>query len=217
MAATAHRPGVAYYPALTTYGPSPDEHQNPYNYPGSRPVLHTHAAGGSYQEALAEDIDAARQEADLVVVSWHWGLSAWYSYPGAGPADVEILDYQQEMAHDAIEFGADLVVGHGPHHPQPIEVYRNKIIFYSLGNFVHDNASFRSRTRGSVAARCLVRNKAIHKVGFIPGVLHDNGPPDFSSNDETKDMFRLMQRISEPYGTRLRPGDQMVEIDLQSS
>jgi poly-gamma-glutamate synthesis protein (capsule biosynthesis protein) len=169
MAATPDRPGVAFYPAHTMYGASPDEHQNPYNYPGSRPVIYTRAAQGEHRAALESDIGAARRTADLVVVSWHWGLSAWYSFPGAGPADVEILEYQRELARMAIDFGADIVVGHGPHHPQPIEVYRGKAIFYSLGNFVHDNAAFRSRTRSTLLARCLIRDKQIQRLGFGRG------------------------------------------------
>ena len=40
-----------------------------------------------------------------------------------------------EIAHRAIDAGADLVVGHGPHYSLPIEVYKDKPIFYGLGSF----------------------------------------------------------------------------------
>jgi poly-gamma-glutamate synthesis protein (capsule biosynthesis protein) len=43
---------------------------------------------------------------------------------------------QAEMAHAAIEAGANLIIGHHPHVPQGIEVYGGGLIFYSLGNFV---------------------------------------------------------------------------------
>jgi len=43
---------------------------------------------------------------------------------------------QTEMAHAAIEAGANLVIGHHPHVPQGIELYQDGLIFYSLGNFV---------------------------------------------------------------------------------
>jgi poly-gamma-glutamate synthesis protein (capsule biosynthesis protein) len=46
-----------------------------------------------------------------------------------------VLDYQVEIAHTAIEAGADLVLGHGPHMPLGIEIYQNKPVFYGLGSF----------------------------------------------------------------------------------
>jgi poly-gamma-glutamate capsule biosynthesis protein CapA/YwtB (metallophosphatase superfamily) len=45
-----------------------------------------------------------------------------------------VLDYQVEIAHTAIEAGADLVMGHGPHMPLGIEVYKGKPIFYGVGS-----------------------------------------------------------------------------------
>ena len=48
-----------------------------------------------------------------------------------------------EIAHSAIDVGADIVVGHGPHYVLPIEVYKGKPIFYSLCNL-----SFHSGHRG---------------------------------------------------------------------
>ena len=41
----------------------------------------------------------------------------------------------QEIAHAAIDAGADVVMGHGPHHPLPIEFYRGRPVFYGLGSF----------------------------------------------------------------------------------
>src|SRR5205807_8756338 len=64
-----------------------------------------------------------RREADIVVASCHWGLGE------------EVLDYMREIAHAAIEAGADIVIGHGPHYSLPVEVYRGKPIFYGLGSF----------------------------------------------------------------------------------
>ena len=64
-----------------------------------------------------------RQRADIVVASCHWGLGE------------EVLDYMVEIAHAAIDAGADIVIGHGPHYSLPVEAYRGKPIFYGLGSF----------------------------------------------------------------------------------
>ena len=43
---------------------------------------------------------------------------------------------QTEVAHAAIDAGASVVVGHGPHRLEPYEEYHGGVIFYSVGNFV---------------------------------------------------------------------------------
>ncbi|MFA5392293.1 MAG: CapA family protein [Candidatus Paceibacterota bacterium] len=63
-----------------------------------------------------------------VIVTPHWGTE-YTPYPD---------DFQKQTAHQLIEAGADLIVGHHPHVVQGIEEYQNKLIFYSLGNFVFD-------------------------------------------------------------------------------
>lgn len=66
------------------------------------------------------------QDCDLVIVSVHWGTE--YTYH---PADEQV-----ELAHAAVDAGADLVIGTHPHVLQPMEVYSGSYIFYSLGNWV---------------------------------------------------------------------------------
>ena len=75
---------------------------------------------------LLEDIAALRQEVDVVVLAFHSGV---IRLPRV------VSDYQVAVAHAAIDAGADLVVGHAPHIPKAIEVYKGKAIFYSLGVF----------------------------------------------------------------------------------
>jgi len=91
------------------------------------------------------DIEAARKivaelkgEYDLVVVSFHGGAE------GAGAmrvadADEEFMGERRgnvvRFARAVVDAGADLVLGHGPHVPRAVEVYRGKLIAYSLGNF----------------------------------------------------------------------------------
>jgi poly-gamma-glutamate synthesis protein (capsule biosynthesis protein) len=64
----------------------------------------------------------------FIIVIPHWGTE-YVHYPN---------DFQKETAHLLIDAGADLIVGHHPHVVQSIEKYRDKLIFYSLGNFVFD-------------------------------------------------------------------------------
>ena len=55
----------------------------------------------------------------------HWGLSG----------REETAGYQIALGHAAIDAGADILIGHGPHVVQGVEIYQEKPIFYSLSNF----------------------------------------------------------------------------------
>jgi len=94
----------------------------PLNRPGVPPVILTWADPASLA-AFVADVTALRAAADIVVASCHWGLGR------------DILGYMTEIAHAAIDHGADLVIGHGPHDVLPIELHRGKPIFYGLGSF----------------------------------------------------------------------------------
>jgi len=69
-----------------------------------------------------------KQENDLVIVYAHWGTEY----------ELQETKNQIEKAHQFIDAGADLIIGSHPHVVEPLEVYKNKMIFYSLGNFVFD-------------------------------------------------------------------------------
>lgn len=77
------------------------------------------------KQNIASDLQIAKTGSDLVIVSFHWGIEN-----ASRPNTTQI-----DLAHWAIDNGADLVLGHHPHVIQPIETYKNKYIVYSLGNF----------------------------------------------------------------------------------
>lgn len=84
------------------------------------------AEGLEIKDSMIANINSLREQgADLIIASFHWGTEKSYE-----PDEVQI-----ELAHAAIDNGADLVLGHHPHVLEGIEVYKGKNIVYSLGNF----------------------------------------------------------------------------------
>ena len=83
------------------------------------------AAGHDFALALQGVRDAAASS-DLVVVMIHWGVEL----------DARPRQYQIAQAHRMIDAGADVIFGSHPHRLQPVETYRGRPIFYSLGNLV---------------------------------------------------------------------------------
>lgn len=79
-------------------------------------------------EEVKQKISKLTPETDLVVVQIHWGVE--YSH--------NFNQQQQDIAHTLIDAGTDIIIGHHPHVVQGVEIYKNKPIFYSLGNFIFD-------------------------------------------------------------------------------
>lgn len=80
-----------------------------------------------------EEIKNIKESCPRIVLFAHWGIE--YSQTPS--------NRQKMLAHKFIDAGADLVIGAHPHIVEPIEIYKNKAIFYSLGNFIFDqNFSF---------------------------------------------------------------------------
>lgn len=77
-------------------------------------------------DEMKADIDRCVASGLSPIVSFHWGQEM----------SPKVAPYQRELARAAIDAGARLIVGHHPHRLQAIEFYKERPIFYSLGNFV---------------------------------------------------------------------------------
>jgi poly-gamma-glutamate capsule biosynthesis protein CapA/YwtB (metallophosphatase superfamily) len=151
-------------------------------------------AGTAFGEKLAviEDVVYAKKEADVVIVSFHWGAELAGTPKG----------YQIKMAHTAIDCGADIVFGHHPHVPQPVEIYKGKPVFYSLGNYAF--GSYSRKTPMSFAAGIDLDKDRICSVRLYP-VIVDNYEvmfkPAYAGKGRAKEIICYLNEISRPFGT----------------
>jgi len=122
--ARSNVPGLA---PLRAYNHFYDQAEN--YVPGYLPRVETIPDPEDHR-SLGEDIQALRQSADLVVTSFHWGDHL---------RPYVLTDHEKRTARFCIDRGADLVLGHHHHALRGIEWYRDKPIFYGLGNFVFDH------------------------------------------------------------------------------
>ena len=89
-------------------------------------------------EAAAALIEAAASEADVVVVAIHAGAEGSDAGHVTGATEIYLGEDRgnpEEFAHLAVDSGADLVLGSGPHVLRGIELYKHRLLAYSLGNF----------------------------------------------------------------------------------
>jgi poly-gamma-glutamate synthesis protein (capsule biosynthesis protein) len=146
-----------------------------------------------FKNIYVEDIARARQQADYVIVSFHWGTE--------GKSNVQ--PYQRVAAHNAIEAGADVIIGHHPHVLRGIERYKKGIIFYSLGNFVFASKSktadagaiVRLRfSEGKREAELLPLDILHRRVGFQPRLL---------SGECAQSIIEHLNKLSKPFKTEI--------------
>ena len=134
------------------------------------------------------DIAAAKSQADIIIVSMHAG----YEYP-PNPNKRQI-----EFAYAAIDAGADVVLGHHPHVVQAIEDYKGKKIFYSLGNFVFDQA-WSNETKQGLVVRLTFDGKDLSKTDLVPIKIENWCQPRVLSEDdpEYQSILNRIQMASE--------------------
>ncbi len=135
---------------------------------------------------------------DIVVASFHAGAEGVKNqhvnrereyYYGEDRGNV------YELSHLMVDSGADVVLGHGPHVPRAIEVYRERIIAYSLGNFLTYG---RFNLRGAAGEAPLLEIKTNAKGTFMTGQIHafrqsySHGP----LNDPKLSAIKTIQRLS---------------------
>lgn len=202
--AGANTPGIAALRGHTAYQvPWQRLHPDmpPANRPGVPPLIVTWA-DRKYLGEYAEELRALRKQVDVLVASHHWGLKE------------DVLDYMTEIAHAAIDAGADIVVGHGPHYALPVEFYKGKPVFYGLGSF-----SFHTGHRGQhgdwlgLLARITLKGKQIENC-VLQLVRHNTNNETVLCKpaDESSEVARLASCCAD-FGSRLTTRGDLIEIE----
>jgi len=100
------------------------------------------------------------------------------------------------FARSAVDAGADLVIGHGPHVPRALEIYRGRLIAYSLGNFA---TYYGIRVTGDNGLAPLLLAELDAGGRFLGGTVHSfrQKRPGGPAADASEEVFRLIRRLSQ--------------------
>lgn len=166
-----------------------------------------------FLDKLKADILDLKKNNSVVVINFHWGGEREY-YPRSA---------QTELAHFAIDNGADIILGHHPHVIQGIEQYKGRIIAYSLGNFAfggnsnpkdkrtfifQSNLKFTNNTLTSIGVRvipCSV-SSVEYKNDYCPTPLKGEAKFNLLSN---------LNKLSENSGFKI--SDEFYYIDVNNN
>ncbi len=137
-----------------------------------------------YSDELAQtQLAEARSKADIVIASLRWGTE--YS--------PEVNSAQKAIGQKVANYGADVIIGHGPHVLQPFEVItlddgRKAYIWYSLGNFLNAQLEPETLFNGIAVMDINTDTKTIEPTGYLPIYMHY----EWSAADKT--AGRLLER-----------------------
>ena len=119
---------------------------------------------------------------NFLIVSLHWGEE--YKLINS-PA-------QQNLAYKIIEAGADLIIGHHPHAVQNIEKYQEKLIFYSLGNFIFDQYFSSDTQQGLAVGLEIYPDRLVCRL--FPLQINFSQPALMEKNEASKFLIQLAKR-----------------------
>lgn len=185
--------GVAAMKAYTAYQPPYyKDNKIPPNRPGAPAKVITWV-DPDYLAELKADVAALKQQCAIVISSHHWGYAE------------EVLQYQTELAHAAIDAGADIIMGHGPHFPLAIEFYKSKPVYYGLGMccFMRSNKKAHRGWTG-MAAHLTFENNSLTETAFSIVRQNDTGEVIFSPPQNETEAIARIEKLSQPFGVRLR-------------
>jgi poly-gamma-glutamate capsule biosynthesis protein CapA/YwtB (metallophosphatase superfamily) len=224
------RPGCAPMRAWTLY------EQIEHDQPGTPARIHTFANRDDLA-ALQDDIRKAKSQADVVLVSLHWGI---HFVPAV------IADYQKEVGCAAIDAGADAILGHHAHILKGVDTYKGKPIIYSLCNFAvdlpmtpeHANSkgfkeiqklhprwipdfdstyNFPDDAKRTVIAKLIVKEGKLVRVALLPAYVNKQSQPEIlKASDprfaEVTEYLREMTAEANLNGRFDQQGDELVIV-----
>lgn len=157
-------------------------------------------------EFIEKDIKKAKQKNDVVIVSFHWGAELM----------TEPKEYQIKMGHNAIDWGATIVLGHHPHVLQGIELYNNGLIAYSLGNFAF--GSYSKNVKDGMMLSVKFNKVKIQEANVIPISVYNIDvlfQPKALKGDDAKRVINHLKEISQGFNTEIEFVDDAGAVKLK--
>jgi poly-gamma-glutamate capsule biosynthesis protein CapA/YwtB (metallophosphatase superfamily) len=152
-----------------------------------------------YPEKVLKEIEDLSKKYDFLILSVHGGKEGKSALQTKNESEYFLgrpRGNLVEFAHQAIERGADLILGHGPHVPRAIEIYQDRLIAYSLGNFCTYRRMSLKEEKGYAP---LLWVELDRNGKFIKGKIYSfiQLPPGGPRKDEGQRAWVLIKKLSQ--------------------
>lgn len=142
------------------------------------------------KEKITEDIKAIRNQVEWIIINFHWGTELTN----------QPEQWQIDLARFSIDQGADVIVGYHPHTLQGAEIYKDRPIAYSLGNFIFGG---NSRSDYDTAVLKVSLNDKKMKVEFLP-VEVKKYQPQIVKGESADRVFKDIERMSNMFDNPMK-------------
>mgnify|MGYP000145780161 CR=1 FL=1 len=154
------------------------------------------AGANSFSDAkIKSDIEKAKKEGAIVIVDFQF--QECYSYPENGgiyPICYKPLANpdQKGVFRKAVDYGADIVIGTQAHQPQTYEIYKNKSIYYGLGNLFFDQIQWIGTRQGLVLSHYFINGK--HVQTKLTTTIYDSDMrPYVTTGSKRTELLKLLK------------------------
>lgn len=157
-----------------------------------------------YPPEIINDIKNVKKECDILILSLHWGI-----------ANNQYINKKAiKYAHQFIDAGADVIVGHHSHLSKGIEIYKGKPIFYSLGNFIFGIGH--QSWKDNFVVRLCFKGKKIRGINIYPisGKGKDVFQPTLLKSKRFLDVIKNIEKVSSIFGTKIEIYNDHGKINL---
>jgi poly-gamma-glutamate capsule biosynthesis protein CapA/YwtB (metallophosphatase superfamily) len=157
-------------------------------------------------ERLAELMQKARAQSDVVIVSMQAGAEGSEALKVRDDDEIFLGENRGNtfaFARRAVDLGADLVLGHGPHVLRGMECYKGKLIAYSLGNFVGYGALSikRAASISAILEIKLAKNRQTLGFNVIPIKFNSQKLPEMDKDNLARHLINDLSRLPPLTGT----------------
>ena len=148
-------------------------------------------------------IEAEKKDGRIVVVSFHGGAEGVEALNTPKESEIFMKENRGEVitfAHKMVDAGADLILGSGPHVVRGMEVYKDRLIAYSLGNFSTYKAMslWGLNSAGAILEAKLDKEGRFVKGQVIPTRQLQFGYPIVDKRMTSVDVVRLLSKEDFP-------------------
>lgn len=154
-------------------------------------------------DAAAQLVRSAKKKADIVVVSFHGGAEGENAQNVLRATEIFVGEKRGNLplfAKTVVDAGADLVLGHGPHVLRGMEIYKDRLIVYSMGNFATYGMF---NLKGPQGLTGIFEIKLASDGKFLGGKIHagkqlGRGMPELDKSGEAGRKIRLLSQADFP-------------------
>lgn len=152
-------------------------------------------------DIVLEDVKKLREQVDLVAVSLHWGIEDTF----------KISKDQIEFAHELIDNGADIILGHHPHQFQGMEIYKDKPIIYSMGNFIFDQNDPENQEGFIIDMK--YKGKELVQFSAIPVRTIEKTYVRIQKGEDASELIKRQMKLCSDLGTTFNVVNDMINYE----